>query len=91
MRILEIMTDFRGIQTQITRIRVSAPLAEASEWEEEGFAELRRCVAEARALLGVPFEGSSFSSVHGRGTGEDAERETVVMRRCVRSKRPLIG
>ena len=53
MRIAEIMTDFRNIQTYIAAIRAN-PSAE--EYNEEGFVVLRRCVAQAQALLAQPFQ-----------------------------------
>jgi hypothetical protein len=58
MRVAEIMTDFRNIQTYISSIRAS-PSAE--EYNEDGYALLRRCVADAQALLSQPFSAQSCS------------------------------
>ena len=52
MRVAEIMQDFRNIQSYIAGIHTN-PSAE--EYNEEGFVVLRRCVAEAQALLVQPF------------------------------------
>lgn len=71
MRIAEIMTDFRNIQTYIASIRAS-PSAE--EYNEEGYLVLRRCVAEAQALLSQPFQ--TFSSSRG-----DDEQDKAHLRR----------
>jgi hypothetical protein len=53
MRVAEIMTDFHRIQNFILSIRAS-PSAE--EYNEDGFALLRRCVHEAQALLAPNFQ-----------------------------------
>ncbi len=46
------MNDFRNIQAYIASIRAS-PSAE--EYNEEGYALLRKCVSDAQALLAQPF------------------------------------
>lgn len=68
MRIAEIMGDFRNIQHYIASIR-ARPSNE--EYNEEGFVLLRRCVAEAQALLAQPFQ--TASSNNGKG-GEQEKR-----------------
>ncbi|KAK4540406.1 hypothetical protein LTR36_009263 [Oleoguttula mirabilis] len=60
------MADFRNIQNYIAAIRAS-PSAE--EYNEEGYLVLRRCVAEAQALLAQPFQTQGA----GKG-GEDQEK-----------------
>ena len=67
MRIAEIMTDFRNIQTYIAAIRAN-PSAE--EYNEEGFVVLRRCVAQAQALLAQPFQTNG-----SRGDGEQVKAQ----------------
>jgi hypothetical protein len=71
MRVQEIMTDFRTIQSYIAAIRAN-PSAE--EYNEDGFVVLRRCVAEAQALLAQPFNVQN-------GTGGDEEANRVQLRR----------
>ena len=70
MRVQEIMADFRQIQNYIAAIRAN-PSAE--EYNEEGFAVLRRCVAEAQALLAQPFQQN--------GMNGDDEAARVQLRR----------
>lgn len=71
MRIAEIMSDFRNLQNYIASIRAS-PSAE--EYNEEGYMVLRRCVAEAQALLQQPFQTYS-------GTRGDEEQDKAHLRR----------
>lgn len=54
LRVGEIITDYRNIQQRISQIRTS-PSAE--EYNEVGFALLRQCENDARALLSHPFAG----------------------------------
>ena len=56
MRVAEIMTDFRNLQHYIAQIRTS-PTAE--EYYLEGYALVRQCVDEARAILAVPCSASA--------------------------------
>lgn len=72
MRVAEIMTDFRNIQTYIASIRAN-PSAE--EYNEEGYLVLRRCVAEAQVLLSQPFQ----TQPGGRG---DDEQDKMQLQRC---------
>lgn len=71
MRVAEMMTDFRNIQNYIASIRAS-PSAE--EYNEEGYLVLRRCVAEAQALLAQPFQAQS-------GSNGDEEQDKMHLRR----------
>jgi hypothetical protein len=71
MRVSEIMLDYRNIQNYIVAIRAS-PSAE--EYNEEGYLVLRRCVAEAQALLAQPFQTVNT----GKG---DAEHDKMHLRR----------
>lgn len=71
MRIAEIMTDFRNIQTYIASIRAS-PSAE--EYNEEGYLILRRCVTEAQALLSQTFQTQN-------GASRDEEQIKLQLRR----------
>ena len=71
MRVAEIMADFRNIQSYIASIRAS-PSAE--EYNEEGYLVLRRCVAEAQALLAQPFQ------MQGAGK-RDEEQDKAHLRR----------
>lgn len=71
MRVAEIMSDFRNVQHYIASIRAS-PSAE--EYNEEGYLILRRCVAEAQALLAQPFQT--------QGAGKrDEEQDKAHLRR----------
>lgn len=72
MRVAEIISDFRNIQQYLTSIRLR-PSAE--EYNEEGFVLLRRCVAEAQALLQVPFSSLSGSAGGNGGNGGNGKRE----------------
>lgn len=72
MRVAEIMADFRNIQNYISSIRAN-PSAE--EYNEEGYLVLRRCVAEAQALLSQPFQ----TQPGGRG---DDEQDKIQLQRC---------
>jgi hypothetical protein len=71
MRVAEIMSDYRNIQNYIAAIRAS-PSAE--EYNEEGYLVLRRCVAEAQALLSQPFQTLN----NGQG---DEEQHRMHLRR----------
>ncbi|TKA63957.1 hypothetical protein B0A55_09505 [Friedmanniomyces simplex] len=71
MRVAEIMNDYRNIQNFMAAIRAS-PSAE--EYNEEGYLVLRRCVAEAQALLAQPFQTLNT----GRG---DEEHDKMHLRR----------
>ncbi len=71
MRVQEIMLDFRTIQGYIAAIRAN-PSAE--EYNEDGFVVLRRCVAEAQALLAQPFNIQN-------GSIGDEEANKVQLRR----------
>ncbi|KAK4909234.1 hypothetical protein LTR49_021986 [Elasticomyces elasticus] len=71
MRVSELMNDYKNIQNYIAAIRAS-PSAE--EYNEEGYVVLRRCVAEAQALLSQPFE--TFSTKRG-----DEEHDKMHLRR----------
>lgn len=62
MRIAEIMNDFRNIQHYIASIRLR-PSNE--EHNEDGYVLLRRCIAEAQALLAQPFPDSVSSNANG--------------------------
>ncbi|KAK4963417.1 hypothetical protein LTR10_001046 [Elasticomyces elasticus] len=73
MRVSELMNDYKNIQNYIAAIRAS-PSAE--EYNEEGYVVLRRCVAEAQALLSQPFE--TFSTKRG-----DEEHDKMHLRRVV--------
>ncbi|KAF2139301.1 uncharacterized protein K452DRAFT_328207 [Aplosporella prunicola CBS 121167] len=70
LRIAEIMADFRSLQHYIAQIRVS-PSAE--EYYLQGFALLRQCVTEARAILAAPFSANTSSS-------DDANREKAQLK-----------
>lgn len=56
MRVVEIMTDFRNIESYLASIRAS-PSAE--EYNEEGYVLLRHCVTESQVLLAQPFQSQS--------------------------------
>jgi len=71
MRISELISDFRAIQTYIAAIR-TRPSAEA--YHEEGYVLLRRCVTEAQALLAQPFQAAPT----GKG---DEEGNCLLLRR----------
>jgi len=71
MRISELISDFRAIQTYIAAIR-TRPSAEA--YHEEGYVLLRRCVNEAQALLAQPFQAAPT----GKG---DEEGNCLLLRR----------
>lgn len=71
MRIAELMTDFRNIQTYMASIRAN-PSAE--DYNEEGYQILRRCVSEAQSLLSQPFHSQSMSS-------RDEEQTKLLLRR----------
>ena len=71
MRITEIMTDFRNLQNYIASIR-AAPSAE--EYNEDGFALLRHCEAEAKSLLNQGFQMSGAQS-------KDEEQQKAQLRR----------
>lgn len=71
MRVAEIMNDFRNIMSYISGIRAN-PSAE--EYNEEGYVLLRRCVADAQALLAQPFQAQ------GEMVG-DNEQQKVELRR----------
>ncbi|KXL43466.1 MAG: hypothetical protein FE78DRAFT_152262 [Acidomyces sp. 'richmondensis'] len=73
MRVAEIMADFRNIQNYISSIRAN-PSAE--EYNEEGYLVLRRCVAEAQALLSQPFQ----TQPGGRG---DDEQDKIQLQRII--------
>ncbi|EGP92559.1 uncharacterized protein MYCGRDRAFT_35238, partial [Zymoseptoria tritici IPO323] len=53
IRIAELMKDFHDIQKQLADVALPSA-AETST--EEGFALMRQCKAQARALLRQPFE-----------------------------------
>lgn len=72
MRIFEIMSDFREIQSFISNIRAS-PSAE--DYNAAGYRVLRRCVAQAEALLAQPFNADTAPY------GED-EQDRVQLQRC---------
>lgn len=72
MRVAEIMHDFRNVQTYLASIRLR-PSAE--EYNEEGYVLLRRCVAEAQALLAQPFQ-----STPGNGKGGEEEKRGELRR-----------
>ena len=59
MRIAEIVNDFRTVQNAIAAIRAN-PSAE--DYNEEGFAVLRRCVQESQVLLIHPFQATLVGS-----------------------------
>ncbi|KAK3071487.1 hypothetical protein LTR53_008532 [Teratosphaeriaceae sp. CCFEE 6253] len=67
------MADYRNIQAYIAAIRAS-PSAE--EYNEEGYLVLRRCVAEAQALLAQPFQTLQT----GKG---DEEHDKMHLRRII--------
>lgn len=71
LRVAEIVTDYRNIQNQIASVRSNPS---ASEYNEVGFALLRRCELEARALLQQPFQAST-------GGARDEEQIKVQLRR----------
>ncbi|KAK0320330.1 hypothetical protein LTR82_008847 [Friedmanniomyces endolithicus] len=73
MRVAEIMNDYRNIHAFLAAIRAS-PTAE--EYNEEGYLVLRRCVAEAQALLAQPFQALNT----GRG---DEEHDKMHLRRII--------
>ncbi len=80
MRVAEIMNDYRNIHAFLAAIRAS-PTAE--EYNEEGYLVLRRCVAEAQALLAQPFQALNT----GRG---DEEHDKMHLRRyCYLDRPPL--
>ncbi|KAK0251730.1 hypothetical protein LTR91_001754 [Friedmanniomyces endolithicus] len=79
MRVAEIMNDYRNIHAFIAAIRAS-PTAE--EYNEEGYLVLRRCVAEAQALLAQPFQALNT----GRG---DEEHDKMHLRRYSYPDGPL--
>nr|POE56297.1 hypothetical protein CFP56_50841 [Quercus suber] len=55
MRIAEIMADYHNIQNYIASVRTN-PSAE--EYNEDGYAVLRRCVSESQRLLAQPFHAT---------------------------------
>ncbi|KAK5168124.1 uncharacterized protein LTR77_006692 [Saxophila tyrrhenica] len=71
MRVAEIMTDYRNIQTYIASVRAN-PSSE--EYNEDGYVLLRRCVAEAQALLSQPFNAQTSS------TGDDEQTKSQLRR-----------
>ncbi|KAK0942924.1 hypothetical protein LTR29_005496 [Friedmanniomyces endolithicus] len=73
------MNDYRNIHAFIAAIRAS-PTAE--EYNEEGYLVLRRCVAEAQALLAQPFQALNT----GRG---DEEHDKMHLRRYSYPDGPL--
>jgi hypothetical protein len=80
-RVAEIMSDFRNIQNYIAAIRAS-PSAE--EYNEEGYVVLRRCVAEAQALLSQPFQAQN-------GNPGNEEQDKMHLRRYVFSCCLIVG
>lgn len=74
MRIAEIMDDFRSIQHAIANLRAT-PSSE--EYNAEGYQLLRQCIAEAQAVLAMPYNGSA---VQTRG---NVEQEKTQLRQCV--------
>ncbi|QIW95246.1 hypothetical protein AMS68_000764 [Peltaster fructicola] len=73
MRVAEIVTDYRNIQTRISQIRAS-PTAE--EYNEVGFALLRQCESEAREILAQPFPTDN-------NTARDEEQIKQQLRRII--------
>ena len=71
MRVAEIMDDYQKRQSFIASISVN-PSAE--EYNEEGYAILRRCVAESQVLLAQPFQAQN-------GHLRDAEQVKVHLKR----------
>ena len=74
MRVAEIVQDFRNIQAWIAAIRAN-PSAE--EYNEEGYVVLRRCAAEAQALLLHPFH---LQNGMGANPGDDEESKAHLRR-----------
>ena len=72
MRVSEIMDDYRRIQGHMAAIRAN-PSAE--EYQEEGYAVLRRCEREARAVLNQPFHLTNDPN-------RDEEETKTQLRRC---------
>jgi hypothetical protein len=58
MRVAELVNDFYDLQKQVAEI-VLPPAADTSN--EEGFALMRQCKAQSRALLRQPFDGERRS------------------------------
>lgn len=67
MRIAEIITDYRTLQTQIAGWRVSPP---PDPMQQHAYMLLRQCQAEAQALLSRPFSG-------GQGMGNPQSDDTA--------------
>ena len=78
MRVSELMTDFRNIQTYMASIRAS-PSAE--EYNEEGYQVLRHCVAQSHQLLQQGFNGSVPSTTKEG----DEEAAKIQLQRYVKS------
>ena len=71
IRVAEIINDFRNIQQYLAQIRAN-PSAE--EYNEEGYVVLRRCAAEAHALLLQPVNAQSPNSGDDEQTKADLRR-----------------
>ena len=71
MRIAEIINDFRNFMTYISGVRANPG---ESEYNEEGYVMIRRCIAEAQALLAQPFDAQN-------GMTGETERDKVILSR----------
>ncbi|KAL8763071.1 MAG: hypothetical protein Q9184_001031 [Pyrenodesmia sp. 2 TL-2023] len=70
LRIVEIISDFQGLQRRIAEY---APNPAPEEYFEEGYQVLRQCRADAAAVLAAPFP-LDFSHVSS-GSGEQEKRQ----------------
>ena len=55
IRLTEIVQDFRELQSMISQVDAHPT---PDEYNEEGFAVLRQCLAEGHAILAAPFSPS---------------------------------
>jgi len=74
MRIAEVMNDYSLIQSRIVDLRQYLPTGNGLE---VGYAVLRQCLADARALLEIPFDGGKFSNPpsSGEATRKQLQRQ----------------
>ena len=70
MRVAEVMNDFQSLQHRISQYQ-SVIANEHSQ--EVGFSILRRCHADAQAVLAQPFDGSALEAPSS--TGEQTKRQ----------------
>ena len=85
MRVSELMTDFRNIQTYMASIRAS-PSAE--EYNEEGYQVLRHCVAQSHQLLQQGFNGSVPSTTK---EGDEEAAKIQLQRYIIHPVLPVVA